>query len=39
MFISCYLCERCSVTLKDEDGLKVFENGDNLRGRQQHAVG
>jgi hypothetical protein len=39
MFISCYLCESCSVTLRDEDGLKVFENGGNLRGWQQHAVG
>ena len=34
MFISCYLCESRSVTLRDENGLKVFENGGNLRGRQ-----
>ena len=39
MFISCYVCESCFVTLRDEAGLNVFENGDDLRGGQQHAVG
>jgi hypothetical protein len=39
MFISRYLCESCSVTLRDENGLKLFENGDILRGGQQHVVG